>query len=71
MEQEAKNISESMTQFWGSVVQDEQLDQLTTQAQEAKGQLMTLKMALRSLSLMVHIAHSEELKYLHQRAAHA
>ena len=29
MEQEAKNISEAMTQFWWNVVQDEKLDQLT------------------------------------------
>ena len=29
MEQEAKNITEAMTQFWGSVVQDERLEQLT------------------------------------------
>ena len=29
IEQEAKNIIEAMTQFWGSVIQDEQLEQLT------------------------------------------
>ena len=32
MEQEAKTIMEVTTQFWQSVVQDKQLDQLTTSA---------------------------------------
>ena len=30
MEQEAKTIMEATTHFWQSIVQDEQLDQLTT-----------------------------------------
>ena len=46
MEQEAKEIMEATTQFWQSVVQDEQLNQLTMQVQEAEGQLMTLKTSL-------------------------
>ena len=31
MDQQAKTIMEVTTQFWQSIVQDEQLDQLTTQ----------------------------------------
>ena len=30
MEQDAKKIMEAMTQFWGSFIEDEQLEQLTT-----------------------------------------
>ena len=37
MEQEAKTVMEETTHFWKSIVKDEQLDQLTTQVQEAKG----------------------------------
>ena len=29
MEQDAKKVTEATTQFWGSVVQDEQIDKLT------------------------------------------
>ena len=36
IKQEAKKIMEATTQFWGSVVQDEQLEQLTKQLQEAE-----------------------------------
>ena len=69
MEQEAKTIMEVTTYFRQSVVQDVQLDQLTTQAQEDEGQLTTLKTALRALPLMVQITWSEELKDLQQRAS--
>ena len=37
MEQKANTIMEMTTQFWQSVVQDVQLDQLTAQVQEAEG----------------------------------
>ena len=51
LEQEAKTIMEMTTQFWQSIVQDEQLDQLTEQVQEAEGQLTLLK----AMPLMVQI----------------
>ena len=68
MEKEAKTIMEATTQvfFWKSIVQDENLDQLTTQVQESKGQLTTLKTSLRDMPLMVHTTWAEELKDLHQ-----
>ena len=69
MEQEAKTIMEEMTQFWQSIVQDEQLDQFTKHVQEAEGQLTSLKTSLRALPLMVQITWSEELKDLQQRAS--
>ena len=71
MEQEAKTIMEATMQFWQSIFQDEQLDQLTMQVQEAKGQLTTPKIVLRALPLMVQITWFEELKDLQQRASHA
>ena len=67
MEQEAKKISEERTQFWGSVIQDEQLDQLTMQAREADNKLTTLKMKLRTMLLMVQVPWSIELRELQQR----
>ena len=54
MEEEAKMIADEMTQFQQSVVQDDQLEQLAKQAQEAT-QLTTLKMSLRTTLLMVQI----------------
>ena len=54
MEQEAKAITEETMQFWKSIVQDEQLDQLTVQVQEVEGQLTTLNSALKDMPLMVH-----------------
>ena len=64
MEQEAKTIMDVTTHFWQSVVQDEQLDQLTAQVQEAEGQLATLKTSLRAMPLMVQITWAKELKEL-------
>ena len=55
MDQDAKNITEAMTQFLGSVIQDEQLEKLTKQLQEAKGKLETLNMALRTMPPIVQI----------------
>ena len=69
--QEAKNIMKAMTQFWGSVIQDEQLEQLTKQSQESEEQLETLKMALRTMPPIVHITQSMELKDLLQRVGKA
>ena len=37
MEQEAKKMTDATTYFWESVVQDEQLAQLTKQLQEEEG----------------------------------
>ena len=64
MEQEAKTTMEVTTQFWQSVVQYEQLDQLAGQVQEAEGQLATLKTSLWAMPLMVQITRAEELKDL-------
>ena len=69
MEQEAKMIADETTQFWQSVVQDDQLEQLAKQAQEADTQLVTLKTLLLTMPLLIHITCSEELKDLHQRAS--
>ena len=62
---------EETMQFWQSIVQDKQLDQLTVQVQEAEGQLKTLKLALKAMFLMVQITRATELKDIQQRAAHA
>ena len=62
--QEVKTIIEATTHFWKSVIQDEQLDRLTKQAQEAEAQLMMLNTLLREISIMVQIKHSKELKDL-------
>ena len=37
MEQDAKKITESMTQFWGSIIQDELLEKLTKNLSQAEG----------------------------------
>ena len=71
MEHEAKTIMEATTQFWQSIVQDEQLDHLPTQVQEAEVQLTTLKTSLRAMPLMVQITLAEELKDLQQRVGRA
>ena len=62
---------EAIKQFWQSVVQDEQLDHLTMQVEEAEVQLMTLKTSLRAMPLMVQIMRAEELKDLQQRVTQA
>ena len=64
MEQEAKTMMEATTQFWKSIVQDEQLDQLTVQVQEVEDQLTTLKTSLKAMPLMVQITRATELKDL-------
>ena len=66
MEQEEKKVIEVTTQFWGSVVHDKKLEQLTTQLQEAKGQLETLETSLRALPPDFQITKSTQLKELHQ-----
>ena len=71
MEQEAKKVTEETTQFWGSVVQDEQLEQLNTQMQEEEGQLATLKTSLRALPPVVQITKSAQLKELQQSVVKA
>ena len=71
MEQEAKKETDVTTQFWGSVVQDEKLEKVTTQLQDAKGQIETLKTSLRNMPLMVQITKSVELKDMHQWVAKA
>ena len=58
MDQEAKKVTETTTQFWGSIVQDEKLEQLTTQSQKAKGQLAKLKTSLRVIPPVVQITNS-------------
>ena len=42
MDNKAKHVTDTTTHFWGSVVQDEQLEQLNTQLREGEGQLATL-----------------------------
>ena len=64
LEQEAKKITEAKMQFWGSVVQDEQLEKLTEQLQEAEGQLATLKTALKAMPPVVQITRSAKLREL-------
>ena len=49
MKQEVKKVIDATMQFWGSVVQNEQLAQLTNELQEVEGQLPTLKMKLREM----------------------
>ena len=55
MEEEAKMIVDEMTQFWKSVIQDDQLEKLSKQVQEAKAQLTTVKTSLHTIPLMVCI----------------
>ena len=66
MEQDAKNIMEATTQFWGSVIHDEQLEKLTIHLQEVKNQLETLKTTLRTMPPLVSITRSIEINELQQ-----
>ena len=48
-----KKVTDPTTQFWESVVQDEQLVQLTTHLQEAEGKMEKLKTTMRAMPPMV------------------
>ena len=47
------------------------MEKLTTQMQEAEGQLATLRTSLKAMPLVVHITKVEELKDFLQRVAEA
>ena len=49
LEKDSKKVTYATTQFLGSIVQDEKLEQLTAQLQEANIQLETLKMLLKEI----------------------
>ena len=66
MEKDAKKVMEETTQFWGSVIQDEQLDQLTKQLQEVDNHMEILKTTLRKMPQIVSIKQFAELKELQQ-----
>ena len=55
MEKEAKLVTDVNTQFWGSVVQNEQLEKLNKQLGEGKAQLATLRTSLRIMPPVVHV----------------
>ena len=57
-------ITDEMTQFWKSVIQDDQLEKLAKQVQETEAQLTTLKTSLHTIPLMVSITWFEEFKDL-------
>ena len=59
-------MTDTTTHFWGSVVQDEQLEQLTMQLQESVGQLATLRTLLKEMSPIIQITKEVELKELQQ-----
>ena len=69
MEQEAKRVTDATAKFWGSVVQDTQLEQLTMQLQQAEGKLETLNTSLKVISLLIQITNFIELKSLQQWVA--
>ena len=46
-------ILDETAQFWGILVQGEQLEQLNTQLQKAEGQLVALRMSLQEMNLVV------------------
>ena len=71
MEKYAKNVMEATSQFWGSVVHDEQWEKLTTKLQEADNQLAMLKTTLRTIPPLVSITRSTKLKELQQRVGKA
>ena len=64
MEPEAKIIADEMSQFWKSVIQDDQFENLAKQVQETEAQLTTLKTSLHTIPLMVSITRFEEFKDL-------
>ena len=66
MEKEVKKVTDVTSQFQGSIVDDEQLAQLTTQLQEEEGDLATLKTSLRVMPMMVQITKSANLKEMHE-----
>ena len=66
MEQEAKKVTKGTMQFWGTIVQDEKLEQLTKQLQEEEGYLVKLKMKLREIPPVFQITRFAELKELQQ-----
>ena len=67
-EKAAKRITNETTQFWISVVQDEQLQKLSTQLHEAKAQLIEMRVSLKKMPLIVKVTKAVELKALQQRA---
>ena len=66
MEQEENKIADATNLFRQSVVQDDQLEQLAKQAQEAETHLTTLNMSLRTMPLMIQITRADKLKDLQQ-----
>ena len=64
LQQHAKKVTDSTTQVWGNIVQDEQLKKLTTQLQEADKQLVTLKTSLKEIPFMMQITKVSEVKEL-------
>ena len=57
-------ITYATMQFWGSVVQDEQLEQLNTQLREVEAQLSVMRTSLRVMSLIIQATKAAELKEL-------
>ena len=66
LEKEAKFVTDATTQFWGSVVQDEKLEQINTQLEEAEEQLDTLSTLLRTMPPVVQVTKEVDLKKLQE-----
>ena len=53
MEKYSQSIAEEMTQYWISVVQDEQIQKLCTQLNELEAQLTMLRGSLKMMPPIV------------------
>ena len=55
LKKEAKKVTNITIVFWSSIIQYEQLKQLTNNFQQVEGQLETLKNSLRTMSPPISI----------------
>ena len=66
MDKEVKHVTNVTTQFLGSIVQDEKLDQLIMQLHKAQRNIAMLRKLLKEMPLVVQIMKATELKELQQ-----
>ena len=71
LEKETQMITEDVTRFWGSLVQDDKFHQLNVQLEEAKAQLQSLGGFLKTISPLAQVTKGYELKELHHRVKKA
>ena len=67
LEKETQIIIEQITQFWGSLAQDEELHQLDIQLGEVEAHFTTLRGYLKMMPTLAKVTKALELKELQQR----